>query len=395
MSAAFELPASPLSETAPSLWVQRLVLSEFRSYHALSLDLDERFIVLTGENGAGKTNILEAVSLLSPGRGMRSAGAGELGRIGASQPWSVYSEWETEVGTRKLHSYKDPSGDKRQHRLDGAPVKSLNNFAQLVSIIWLTPQQDGLFRGPSEERRAFFDQLVLALFPDHSRHLNAYAVSRRQRSKLLREAASFGKAPDPAWLTSIEDAMARHGVAIAEARMEALSQLNVYVAQDFGPFPGADIALQGDLEAALQNASAVDVEDWAKSTWAGNRQADQAAGKTHFGPHRSDLAVFHKAKGMPAQTCSTGEQKSLVIALVLAHIYAIAERRNLPAVLLLDEVAAHLDSRKRAALFEALMELKAQVWMTGTDHQAFEHLGQAAQAFQVSGGKLQTYELGA
>ncbi len=377
----------------PPLWVSRLVLQAFRSYDSLTLDLDARFVVLTGQNGAGKTNVLEALSLLSPGRGLRGAQLSELQKLDQALPWSVFSTWQTPLGERRLHSYREAGGDKRLHRLDGALLKSLQGFADLVALTWLTPQQDGLFRGPSSERRAFFDQLVLALFPQHARHLNAYSVSQRQRSKILRDAAQRRQPADPAWLAATEDAMARHGVAIAEARLSALEHLSGRLAQDFGPFPGAELALQGDFEAALQERSAVDVEDWAQSTWARSREQDQATGRTQFGPHRSDLLVFHKAKGLPAQTCSTGEQKSLVIALILGHIYMIASLRAMPAVLLLDEVAAHLDAGKRDALFEALEALGAQVWMTGTEPGSFASLGARAQAFEVSEGSLQAYDL--
>jgi DNA replication and repair protein RecF len=346
--------------------VSRLALTDFRSYASALIEPGAGFVLLFGENGAGKTNLLEAVSLLAPGRGLRGAALSEMARIGASGGFAVAAKLsETDVGT----GTQPGAPERRQVRINGAPA-AVNSLGEWLSVLWLTPAMDRLFTGSAGERRRFLDRLVLALEPGHAHHASRYEAAMRARNKLLSE-----QPRDGAWLTSLELAMAEHGAAGAEARARTIAALSERLAAATGDeFPSASISLAGGIEGDLV------------SLLRANRSRDAAAGRATEGPHRADLAVVHRAKDMPAASSSTGEQKALLLGLVLAHAELVAERRGEPPILLLDEVAAHLDPKRRAALF-ARLEGRGQVWMTATEGGLFEGIGEASR-FHVEPGKV-------
>jgi len=345
--------------------VSRLTLTDFRSYASAPLDPGPGFVLLFGENGAGKTNLLEAVSMLAPGRGLRGAALSEMARLGGSGGWAVAARLgATEIGTGTLVS----APERRQVRINSAPA-SVNSLSEWLSVLWLTPAMDRLFTGSAGNRRRFLDRLVLALEPSHAHHSTRYDAAMRARNKLLSE-----EQWDDSWLASLEAAMAEHGSAIAEARSRTVGAL--------------DECLAGAPEDEFARA-AIGLEGWEATDLAplltANRKRDSAAGRTTEGPHRQDLAVLHRAKHVPAATSSTGEQKALLLGLVLAHAQLVEERRGEPPILLLDEVAAHLDPKRRAALF-ARLEGRGQVWMTATEASLFDGIG-AATRFHVEPGR--------
>jgi DNA replication and repair protein RecF len=346
--------------------VSRLTLTDFRSYAAAALEPGPGFVLLFGENGAGKTNLLEAVSMLAPGRGLRGAALSDMARQGSSGAWAVAARLgATEIGTGTLAA----APERRQVRINGASA-AVNSLSEWLSVLWLTPAMDRLFTTSAGDRRRFLDRLVLALEPGHAHHASRYEAAMRARNKLLAE-----DRPDEAWLTSLELAMAEHGAAGAEARIRTVTALGERLASARDDqFPQAEIALEGS-----------EIGDLAH-TFKANRARDAAAGRTTEGPHRTDLTVLHRAKRMPAASSSTGEQKALLLGLVLAHAELVAERRGEPPILLLDEVAAHLDPKRRAALFERL-DGRGQVWMTATEESLFEGIGEASR-FHVQPGQI-------
>lgn len=344
--------------------VTRLTLNDFRSYATASLDPGPGFVILFGENGAGKTNLLEAVSMLAPGRGLRGAALSEMARQGGSGGWAVATRLGgTEIGTGTLGA----SPERRQVRMNGAPA-AVNSLSEWLSLLWVTPAMDRLFTASTGERRRFLDRLVLALEPAHAHHASRYEAAMRARNKLL-----SGERWDEGWLGSLEAAMAEHGDRVAESRAQAVAALEERL--DNTPddeFANAAIGLEGwsgnDLQSLLK----------------ANRRRDSAAGRTTEGPHRQDLAVRHRSKEMPASKSSTGEQKALLLGLVLAHAELVADRRGEQPILLLDEVAAHLDARRRSALFSRLQG-RGQVWMTATEAALFDGIGKASR-FRVQPG---------
>lgn len=346
--------------------VLRLTLTDFRSYAAATIEPGASFVLLSGENGAGKTNVLEAVSLLSPGRGLRGAALSEMARIGGDGGFAVATKLgEVEIGTGTLAT----APERRQVRINGAQA-SVNSLSEWLSVLWLTPAMDRLFMGATGDRRRFLDRLVLALEPGHAHHAARYEAAMRARNKLL---ADDGW--DEAWVASLEAAMAEHGAAVAEGRARTVAALDQRLDQvPDDQFARAALALEGweraDLAALLK----------------ANRSRDAAAGRTTLGPHRQDLAVSHRTKAMPAARSSTGEQKALLLGLILAHAELVTERRGEPPILLLDEVAAHLDPRRRAALFERLAS-RGQVWMTATEAGLFDGISQASH-FHVEAGQI-------
>ncbi|HEY7005270.1 MAG TPA: DNA replication/repair protein RecF [Sphingomicrobium sp.] len=346
--------------------VSRLTLTDFRSYASASLEPSDGFVLLFGENGAGKTNLLEAVSMLAPGRGLRGVALSEMARQGGSGGWVVAAQLGAiAIGTGTLAT----APERRQVRINGAPA-SVNSLSEWLSVLWLTPAMDRLFTGSAGERRRFLDRLVLALEPAHAHHATRYDAAMRARNKLLAD-----ERWDETWLASLEAAMAEHGAAIGEARARAVAALDERLATaPEDEFASAAIALEGWRG-----------NDFA-SLLAANRQRDAAAGRTTEGPHRQDLAVLHRAKQMPAASSSTGEQKALLLGLVLAHAELVADRRGEPPILLLDEVAAHLDPKRRSALF-ARLEGRGQVWMTATEAALFDGIG-AASRFHVEPGSV-------
>ena len=347
--------------------IDRLSLSDFRSYADAVIAPGPGLVVLTGENGAGKTNVLEAVSLLSPGRGLRGAALSEMARRGGPGGFAVAARLgDIEIGTGTAVS----APERRQVRINGAPA-SATSLSEWLSILWLTPAMDRLFQEGAGGRRRFLDRLVLALEPAHAVHAARYEAAMRARNKLLAE-----ERPDTGWLAALEARMVEHGIAVAEARLRTVAALGERLAAaPDGPFARARIALTDpgdDFSAALSSG----------------RARDAAAGRTLVGPHRTDLAVTHAAKDQPAALCSTGEQKALLLAIVLAHADLVAERAQRRPILLLDEVAAHLDPRRRAALFERLDASGGQVWMTGTEPSLFDGVGSDASRFHVAEGRI-------
>ena len=345
----------------------RITLTDFRSYASALIEPGPGFVLLSGDNGAGKTNLLEAVSLLAPGRGLRGAALSEMARSSGPGGFAVAAKLDaTDIGTGTLTT----APERRQVRINGAPA-AVNSLAEWLSVLWLTPAMDRLFAGSTGDRRRFLDRLVLALEPGHAHHAARYEAAMRARNKLLAEPDGA----DPGWLAALEAGMAEHGVALAAARSRTVAALGERLAEaPESDFARPAIALEGwpggDLAADLR----------------ANRGRDAAAGRATAGPHRQDLAVVHAAKLMPAARSSTGEQKALLLGLVLAHAELVADRRAAPPLLLLDEVAAHLDPRRRAALFERL-EGRGQVWMTATEAALFDGIAEASR-FHVEGGQV-------
>jgi DNA replication and repair protein RecF len=367
----------------PARHFSRLRLSAFRNYTAAALDLDGRHLVLTGPNGAGKTNLLEAVSLLSPGRGLRRAGFDTLGNQASDQPWAVAATIETADGPADIGTGAAAEGGRRV-RINGANAKSVEEMSDYLRLLWLTPSMDGLFTGPAGDRRRFLDRLVTTLVPSHSGTASSYESAMRQRNKLLEENA------DPLWLNALEAEMAAHAAALHFARADAVAHLAAMIAAGApdAAFPAAAVALTPLFDDRHAPASSLDLEAELKSLWAGTRALDRAAGRTVNGPHRVDFDVHYAQKQMPAALGSTGEQKALLVGLILAHARLVALRTGITPFLLLDEIAAHLDPDRRAALFQALDTLGTQCLMTGTDPMLFDALGPRAQRVTVRDGRL-------
>jgi DNA replication and repair protein RecF len=375
----------------PAAAIRRLSLSNFRSYHAANLEAEAGAIVLVGPNGAGKTNLIEAISFLMPGRGLRRATLDEVAFSEGDGSWAASAEIEGALGLATLGTGIEPpteseSATARQCRIDREPVASAAAFADHLRVIWLTPAMDALFSGPPSERRRFFDRLVVAVDAEHRSRVSALERALRSRNRLLE--APY---PDSHWLDAVEHGTAELAVAVAALRAETLRRLQAVLASskdDSAPFPSAEISLAGSLEEMLPAHAAIEVEDRYRTLLKDNRARDAAAGRTLEGPHLTDLVVVHGPKGIPAGEASTGEQKALLIRLVLAHSGLLAEMTGFAPVLLLDEVIAHLDPVRRAALYDALAELGAQVWMTGADPQAFAEIADRAQMFDVGPGEV-------
>jgi DNA replication and repair protein RecF len=364
--------------------LSRLRLSAFRNYQTAALDLDARHVVLVGANGAGKTNLLEAVSLLSPGRGLRRAPFEEIAALGSDGQWAVAATIETPDGPADIGTGAGPGDAPRRVRINGANAKAVEEMSAYLRVLWLTPAMDGLFTGPAAERRRFLDRLVTTLIPGHSAAVAAYEKSMRHRNRLLAENA------DPRWLGALEQEMASEAGAVHFARADSLAHLQHLIDESVGEesFPNARLALSPLFEDGHEPVSSSALEAELRERWAAARALDRAAGRTTLGPHRVDFEVLHAQKQMPAALGSTGEQKALLIGLVLAHARLVARITGIPPFLLLDEIAAHLDPARRAALFLALDGLGAQCFLTGTDPLLFEALGERAQTIRVADGRL-------
>jgi DNA replication and repair protein RecF len=370
----------------------RLTLANFRSYHAASLAVGERPVVLVGPNGAGKTNVLEAISLLAPGRGLRRATFDELAFNEGDGSWAVSAEVEGEFGLVTLGTGIEPpaieeAAPARKCRIDREPVASAAAFADHLRIIWLVPAMDGLFAGPGGERRRFVDRLVLAVDAEHGSRVNALERSLRSRNRLLEDPN-----PDPHWLDASEHETAELAVAVAAARAETVRRLSAALATNRASdaaFPSAEIALDGWMETRVLSEPAVAIEDRYRAMLKQNRSRDAAAGRTLEGPHLTDLSVVYAPKAIPARDASTGEQKALLIGLVLAHAGLVADMTGIAPVILLDEVIAHLDPARRTALYDALERLGAQIWMTGADPAAFADIAPRGEVFEITPGQAQ------
>ena len=370
--------------------IHRLTLTNFRSYHAATLRVGRGPVVLTGANGAGKTNLVEAISFLAPGRGLRRATLDEVAFAEGDGSWAVAAEVEGALGLAALGTgIEPPLGEAatttRKCRIDRESVPSSTAFADHLRVVWMVPAMDGLFVGPASERRRFLDRLVLAVDSGHGSRVNALERSLRSRNRLLAEPR-----PDPSWLHAVEHETAELAVAVAAGRAETVRRLAAALAADrdpASPFPWAGIALDGWIEHALAAEPATAVEDRYRRVLKEGRARDAAAGRTLDGAHLTDLAVLYGPKGIPADQASTGEQKALLIGLVLAHAGLVAEMTGFAPVLLLDEVVAHLDPNRRAALYDALGRLGAQVWMTGADPAAFAAIADRAEIVEVTPGQ--------
>lgn len=366
--------------------ISRLKLTDFRNYAAASLALDSRHVVLTGENGAGKTNLMEAISFLSPGRGFRRAVLTDVTRVGADGGFAIFIDLDGMQGDVAIGTGTEPGDGEsvsRKLRINSTPAKSTEELSDHLNVLWLTPSMDGLFTGSSSDRRRFLDRLVLSLDPTHARRASDFERAMRSRNRLLSEGRF-----DPAWLTAIETQMAELGIAMAAARQEMLGLLQSLSANSAEtPFPTPALALEGFMD-GLMDRPAADLEENYLEMLRNGRGRDAAAGRTLEGPHRVDLLVRHQEKNIEASRCSTGEQKALLIGLILAHARLTADMTGFAPILLLDEIAAHLDEGRRATLFDLVDGLGGQAFMTGTDKSMFAALGDRAQFFTVTHGSV-------
>jgi len=370
--------------------IRRLALTNFRSYRSASIELGAEPIVLVGANGAGKTNLIEAISFLTPGRGLRRATLEEVAFSEGDGSWAVAAEVEGALGLATLGTgiaaAVEDAPPQRMCRIDREPVASVAAFADHIRVIWLTPAMDRLFNEPASERRRFLDRLVLAVDAQHSGRVSALERSLRSRNRLLENPR-----PDLHWLDAVEHETAELAVAVAALRAETVRRLQGALAETNtfpDSFPAAEIALHGWMEQALLDRPAVEVEDRYRRQLKENRARDAQAGRTLDGPHLTDLAVRYAGKNIPAADASTGEQKALLIGLVLAHAGLVGEMTGFAPVLLLDEVVAHLDPSRRNALYDALSRLGSQVWMTGADPLAFAEIVPQAQIFEITPGQI-------
>lgn len=370
---------------AAKVVVQQLKLSNYRNYRTFSVNFSGKHVVFTGHNGAGKTNLLEAISLLSPGRGLRRSTYGDLICANADNDSFVvfaklYSALfdEVDIGTTC-----DNADGGRKVRINGTST-SADRLTDYCRISWLIPAMDGLFTGSASDRRRFLDRMVLSIDPSHGRRVLDFEKVMRSRNRLLLDGNT-----NNGWFDALETQMAELATAIAAARIDVIRLLDGGKENDsHDVFPHPILVIEGLLEQALINQSAIDVEEHYRQKLHDGRPLDRAAGRTLEGPHRSDMKVFYAQKNMPAALCSTGEQKSLLMGLILAHAKITAQISGMAPILLLDEMAAHLDEQRRVALFNILDELGGQSFMTGTDRQLFSALGDRAEFFEISDGAL-------
>lgn len=371
--------------------IARLTLANFRNYETLDLSIDARPVCLFGPNGAGKTNILEALTMLAPGRGLRSASVPEIARVSEDerlQPWAVSARVVRDREEHVLGAGAERTLEgavRRVSRLNGQAATA-GELSDLARMTWVTPAMDRLWSGPAGDRRRFFDRLTLARASEHGQAAAAYERAMRERQRLLSD-----RVFDDAWLSALEREMSAHGAAIAAARVETLARLQDAIdARPEGAFPKAVLALDGALETRFQfGAKSADVEEEFAGLLRNMRSRDSGAGRALDGPHRSDLLAQHQAKNMPADQCSTGEQKALLLGVVLAQARALADDPGAgPSLILIDEAAAHLDAARRAALFDELLANPGQAWLTGTDESLFEAFGARAQHFEVGDGRV-------
>jgi DNA replication and repair protein RecF len=371
--------------------IRRVTLTNFRNYRAAALTAGDKPIVLFGPNGAGKTNLLEAISFLAPGRGLHRATLDEVAFREGDGSWAVAAEVEGALGLATLGTGIERGAEpsetlSRSCRIDREPVGSAVAFADHLRVIWLVPAMDTLFAGAPSERRRFLDRLALAVDADHAGRVNALEHALRSRNRLLEE-----RLPDPQWLDAVEHETAELAVAVASLRAETVSRLAAVLAsrRRRSAFPLAEIALDGWMEKLVPAHPAVEIEERYRAVLRENRARDAAAGRTLDGPHLTDLSVVYADKGTAAADASTGEQKALLIGLVLAHARLIAAMTGFPPVLLLDEVVAHLDPSRRRALHDELAQFSAQVWMTGADKALFAEVAGDASLVEVSSGRLE------
>ena len=369
------------------LSISQITLSHFRNYTDMRLVCGATPVILTGANGSGKTNLVEAISLLVPGRGLRRAALVDLQNRATPSPWAVAVELRTASGLLKIGTGRDGTQDVGEERrlvhINGRPSRGQTALAEQVVMAWITPDMDRLLVEGAASRRKFLDRLVYSFDPVHGARVQRYEKAMRERLRLLREGIA-----DAAWLSALEDEMAQTAVAIAAARRHMIRRLRTTIAESGDVFPRADIEVRGTAEDMLEDKPALPVEDALRAAFARSRGEDAQHGTCAVGAHRSDLCVTHRAKQCPADLCSTGEQKALLIALMLAFVRLLAEQRRMTPLFLLDDIVAHLDDFRRGALFDEIRALGAQVWLTGTDHENFARLMPYAQDFRVENGGI-------
>jgi len=368
--------------------ISRLRLSQFRNYGAAALDLDGRHLVLTGSNGAGKTNLLEAISLLSPGRGLRRATFEDLGTIGSDGAWAVAATVEAPAGPVDIGTGASAGEGTRRVRINGANARTVEEMSDYLRVLWLIPAMDGLFTGPASDRRRFLDRLVTTLIPQHSSTVADFEKAMRHRNRLLEDDA------DPLWIGAVEREMAEAAAAIHFARTDCISHLRQLIAErgEADGFPRAELALTPLFEDEGEITTSSQAEAELARRWHEARRLDFSAKRTTWGPHRADLDVTYRQKNMPAALGSTGEQKALLIGLILAHAALVKRMTGMAPFLLLDEIAAHLDPDRRAALFGSLDALGSQCFMTGTDPVLFQSLHDRAQRITVADGRIKPHD---
>ena len=369
-----------------TLSIRRLSLTGFRNYAQLDLTCDRTPVVLTGANGGGKTNLLEAISLLVPGRGLRRADLADLQNHNEANPWAVAAELSTAAGLIRIGTGRDPEESENERRLiqiDGRPARSQSALAEICCMAWITPEMDRVLAESPGARRKLIDRLTYSFDAAHQGRVQRYEKAMRERLRLLREGRT-----EAGWLSALEDEMARSGVAIAAARRHMLRELQSAIAEAGDAFPHADLALKGLAEEALDQEPALTVEDMLRAALYRNRGEDAQAGMTKDGPHRTDLIAVHREKLCPAELCSTGEQKALLIAIMLAYVRVLTRQWNMAPLFLLDDIAAHLDDVRRHALFEELRALGVQAWLTGTDAEPFAGLLPHARHYVVEMGEV-------
>ncbi|MDZ5454002.1 DNA replication/repair protein RecF [Labrys sp. ZIDIC5] len=368
--------------------ITRLILTSFRSYPRLDLAVDAGMVVLTGQNGAGKTNVLEAISLFTQGKGLRRADLEGMASEDGPGSFAVAAEVEGALGPAQLGTgLEGPENGPRKYRVDRQPVSSAASFADHLRLVWLTPSMDGLFSGSAGERRRFLDRLVLAVDAGHGTRVNALERALRSRNRLLEDPRA-----DQRWLDAAEHEVADLAIAVAASRADTVRRLAGLIEEEIdpaSPFPHARIALDGVIENAVLDEPALAVEERYRQTLREGRPRDRAAGRTLDGPHLTDLLVVHGPKGIAAERASTGEQKALLLGLVLAHARLVARLAGMTPIVLLDEVAAHLDPMRRAALYDRLESFGAQVWLTGADPSAFEAIADRAAIYRVTPGRIE------
>jgi len=379
--------------------IRKLTVSNFRNYSTASLEPSKQMVVLLGNNGAGKTNLLEAISMLSPGRGLRRAQLTQLNRakidainkdntIETQGQWAVSvrvesNGFQTTIGTGCASGPADGKSAKRLVKINGDIVKSQTSLNDYLSVSWLTPQMDRLFVEGGSQRRRFLDRLVFAFDALHSKRVNRYNHALRERKKLLQSWTQ-----DTSWLNAIENSLAELGVAIALTRQDLIRRLSPIIGKNMGLFPSAIIYMEGEVENWLEDNSALEVEQRFREELKKSRTNGSSESNQIPGPHRSEFNCLHSSNKMEASLCSTGEQKALLVSIMLSHAILRKKECGSAPILLLDEISAHLDERRRSSLFELLQDLESQIWMTGTESGAFSDILKIAEAYNISEGKI-------
>ncbi|MCL2505506.1 MAG: DNA replication/repair protein RecF [Alphaproteobacteria bacterium] len=372
------------------LFIQSITLTNFRNYKTLRMNLSKEPVILIGENGSGKTNILEAVSLLSPGKGLRRAALTELQNKDTVFPWGVASEIYSKDEVLKIStgiepkylSEKDSQPDKRLILLDGKPLKNQTELSEHIAVSWIIPEMDRLLSQGAGLRRKFLDKLAYTFAPSHGGRVSSYEKAMRERNILLQN-----NRPDAKWLAALENEMAQKSVAIAATRLHMENSLQAVVNESTDAFPKADIVVAGFAEDALRNSPALLVEDALRAALEKSRTEDREKGTAALGAHKSDLKVFYRDKSCLADLCSTGEQKALIVSIMLSFVRLIEQLRGFPPIFLLDDIAAHLDEYRREALFEAVFDIGTQAWISGTEKNFFQSMFGKAQLFKVENGE--------